>query len=81
MSAGSNDVFLARYNPDGTLAWAKSAGGSDSDAGLGITTLSDNTIAATGYFSGSATFGAGETYQTLLTSEGLIDIFVARYQP
>ena len=28
-SAGGADIFVARYNPDGTLAWAKRAGGSE----------------------------------------------------
>jgi uncharacterized delta-60 repeat protein len=85
-SVGLNNIFIARYNPDGTLAWAKRAGG-DSDyefafeVGNGITTLSDNSTVATGYFSGSATFGPSEPNQTILTSAGGWDIFIARYNP
>ena len=33
----------------------------------------------TGFFDGSATFGAGETNATTLTSAGDADIFVAKY--
>ncbi len=33
----------------------------------------------TGFFAGSATFGAGETNETILTSAGNRDIFVAKY--
>jgi len=80
-SAGIFDVFIARYNPDGTLEWAKRAGGSDYDRGKGITTLSDNSIVVTGYFYGSATFGPGETNQTVLISAGDRDIFIAEYYP
>jgi uncharacterized delta-60 repeat protein len=80
-SAGWDDIFIARYNPDGTLAWAKSAGGSDNDNGLGITTLSDNSTVVTGQFAGSATFGPGEPNQTVLASAGGYDIFIARYNP
>jgi len=78
-SAGGSDMFVARYNADGTLAWAKRAGGSSSDFANGITTLTDNSTAVTGYFNGSATFGSGETNKTDLTSYGSADIFIAHY--
>jgi uncharacterized delta-60 repeat protein len=78
-SAGDHDVFIARYNPDGTLAWAKRAGGSGHEPGFGITTLSENSTVVTGPFWGSVTFGPGEVNQTLLTSAGEKDIFIARY--
>ena len=80
-SAGSGDIFIARYNPGGTLAWAKSAGGLSPDLGYGITTLSDNSTVVTGCFAGSATFGPGEPNETVLTSVGSYDIFIARYNP
>jgi uncharacterized delta-60 repeat protein len=84
-AAGSNDIFIARYNPDGTLIWAKQAGGISgeyiSDVGFGITTLSDNSTVMTGYFTDSATFGPGEPNQTVLTSAGNEDIFIASYNP
>jgi uncharacterized delta-60 repeat protein len=80
-SAGWGDIFIARYNPDGTLVWVKHAGGDSSDYGYGITTLSDNSTVVTGYFYESATFGAGEPNQTILTSTGVEDIFTARYNP
>jgi len=80
-SAGDWDIFIARYNPNGTLAWAKRAGGSRIDSGSRITTLSDNSIVVMGCFSGSATFGQGEANETVLTSNGDLDIFFARYNP
>jgi uncharacterized delta-60 repeat protein len=78
---GGYDIFIARYNPDGSLAWAKSAGSYYGDHGISLTTLSDNSFAVTGYFNISATFGEGEPNETVLVSEGDRDLFVARYNP
>ena len=80
-SAGDDDIFIAQYNPDGTLSWAKSAGGSSYDLGSGITTLSDNSTVLTGYFVGTATFGLGQPNETVLNSAGYKDMFIARYNP
>jgi uncharacterized delta-60 repeat protein len=80
-STGMAEIFIARYNPDGTLKWAKHAGGLKDDIGGAITSLSDDSTVATGYFQGSATFGPGEINQTVLTSAGNLDIFIARYNP
>ncbi len=78
---GRGDVYIARFNPGGTLAWVTSAGGSDNDGGFGIITLSDDSIVVTGTFRESATFGQGEPNQTVITSAGNTDAFVARYNP
>jgi len=80
-SSGDYDIFIARYNTDGTLAWAKRAGGIGEDSGYGVTSLSDNSIIMTGDFTGAAAFGAGESKETILTSNGESDIFIARYDP
>ncbi|HLK44761.1 MAG TPA: hypothetical protein VKT18_02175, partial [Acidimicrobiales bacterium] len=71
-SMGGKDVFVARYNADGSLAWATSAGGSGDDAGLGVAAFADGSCVVTGYFTGTATFGT-----TTLTSGGGRDAFVA----
>jgi hypothetical protein len=65
----------------GNLIWAKSAGEAGNDLGRGITTLSDNSTIVTGRFQGSATFGPGEPNQTVLTSAGSGDGFIARFNP
>jgi uncharacterized delta-60 repeat protein len=77
--AGYRDMFVARFNPDGSLVWAKRAGGISPDEGHGITSLSDNSIVITGHFIGSSTFGMEEFNQTALTSAGESDLFIARY--
>ena len=43
-----------------------------------LDTLPDGGIAVIGTFSGTVTFGLGEPNQTILTAQGVVDIFVAR---
>jgi prepilin-type N-terminal cleavage/methylation domain-containing protein len=78
-SAGADDIFIAKYNADGSLAWAKSAGGSGSDIGFRISALSDGSSIVTGHFQATAIFGQGEVNQTSLVSAGNDDIFIAKY--
>jgi hypothetical protein len=66
-SSGSSDMFVAKYNPDGTLGWAKRAGGIQNDAGAGVGALADGGAVLTGDFYGAATFGEGEPNQTTLS--------------
>ena len=80
-SESKTDIFVARYNPDGSLAWAKQASGILYDYGYGVTTLSDDSTVVTGYFSASTTFGPGEPGETVLITLGHKDIFIARYNP
>ena len=80
-SAGSFDVFVAKYAPDGALLWATRAGGTGSDLGGGIATDGDGNSVVTGRFAGTATFGTGEPNEADLTSAGSNDVFVAKYAP
>jgi hypothetical protein len=85
------DVFVAEYEPGGALNWAVRAGGAgyheedelggDKDVGKHITYLSDGSIAVTGDFYGTATFGPCEPNETTLTAEGIYDVFVMRLSP
>jgi len=78
-STGSGDLFVAKYDSDGLLIWAKQAGGTGGDRGWGIAVDGSGNSYVTGDFSLTATFGAGEVNETTLTSAGGIDIFVAKY--
>jgi hypothetical protein len=80
-STGGSDIFIARYNSNGTIAWAKRAGGSYLEKSCGITTLSDDSTAITGYFYGTAIFGKGEPNETYLISAGGYAMFLARFAP
>ena len=81
VSAGGSDIFIAKFNPNGTLVFAKKAGGTGNDVGLGIAILSDGSSFITGSFQGTAKFGAGEANETDLVSPGASDIFIAKFNP
>lgn len=78
---GATDVFLARYEPDGNLAWVTHAGGSGNVSGRGLSALDDGTALVMGAFSESVVFGRGETNETTLTSTADHDLFVVRFDP
>ena len=78
-SGGGDDMFVAQYDASGLLQWAKRAGGTGSDRGLGIAVDGSGNSYVTGLINGSATFGQGEVNQTTLNSAGIDDIFVAKY--
>ncbi|MBI3722626.1 hypothetical protein HY251_01525 [bacterium] len=72
-SAGGTDAFVARYDGKGALVWAMSAGGTGDDAGAAVAAFADHTIAVSGCFQGTASFGASAA-----TSKGGKDGFVVR---
>ena len=73
-SKGINDVFLAKYNLNGNLLWAKQAGGFKNDEALGVTYDGAGNVYVCGFFNNNATFGT-----TTINGYGENDIFVARY--
>ena len=79
VSLGATDFAVARYNPDGTLAWVKRAGGTEGDTPWGVDTYADGSCAVSGNITGTATFGDGEANETELTAVGEWDILVARF--
>lgn len=73
-SHGNNDIFLAKYNTNGDLLWAKwLGGGPDSDRGYGITEC-NGSVYVTGNFQGACTFEG-----IPINSVGRYDILVAKY--
>lgn len=74
VSAGDYDMFVAKYDAAGTLQWVQKAGGTGDDEGRGVAVDPEGNCYVTGFFSGKATFGAGN-----LQSVGLKDGFVAKY--
>ncbi len=60
-----NDMFVAKYQPDGTLQWIKQVNATRSASGYGITSDRSGAIYVTGELTGSGTFGG-----TTLTSQG-----------
>ena len=77
-STGLFDMFIVKYDTDGNVIWARSAGGTDNDAIIGITTDVTGNIIVTGS-SGSpiCNFGA-----VTLINPGIIgydDVFTVKY--
>ncbi len=67
-SAGNSDIFVVKYNPDGSLAWVKRAGGVGYDLVYDLILLPDDTFLITGHFTQSAVFGPGEPGSVTLTT-------------
>ncbi|MHC4663114.1 MAG: dockerin type I domain-containing protein [Planctomycetota bacterium] len=78
-TSGGYDAYIAKYNPDGTLSWARKDGGFNTEYSKCISLLSDGSIVIAGYFHTSSTFGLGDDNETDLTSAGDYDIFIACY--
>lgn len=75
-SAGGDDIFLIKYDSGGSVVWAESFGSKVDDAGFGITAGHSGSIAVTGTFSDTASFG-----NTKLIAGGASDIFIAKFSP
>lgn len=74
-NSGQEDIFIAKFDPNGNPLWAKKAGGSSYDRGVSITTDPSGNVFLTGYFlSNSVTFG---TY-TLSSATGQ-QMFTVKY--
>lgn len=73
-SVGYDDIFLAKYDANGTHLWSKRLGGTGSDAAWSMAVDGSGNVLVTGAFEGTADFGGGP-----LVSAGNTDIFVAKY--
>ncbi len=70
------DIFTAKLDPAGNWLWAVSAGGTQDDQAWGISVDPAGNSFVTGYFVGTAAFGAHN-----LTGTGGADVFVAKLDP
>lgn len=74
ISSGLRDVFVAKYDSEGSAVWARRAGGLSSDQGNGIAVDIHRNVFVTGEFWGTAGFDG-----VSLMSAGLRDVFLAAY--
>ena len=72
-SSGGTDIFIAKLDPQGNWLWAVKAGGTGDDEGSGICVDASGKVYVTGYFTDSASFGAGT-----LIGNGAEDIFFVK---
>ncbi len=71
--AGSEDAFIARFELNGALRWARILGGFGAEAGFAVARIGSSDLLVCGQFAGTVQFG-----NFSLTTNGLQDIFVLR---
>ncbi|MBI5476247.1 MAG: T9SS type A sorting domain-containing protein [Ignavibacteriales bacterium] len=74
-NAGSSDFFVVKYNGNGDVIWAKSAGGTFDESCNGMTIDHNNNIYILGTFNGSTL----TLDSTTLTNNGGYDFFIIKY--
>lgn len=75
-SGGNDDIFVAKFDPDGTHLWSNRYGDASAQYATDMAVDGSGNVTISGYLSGSVDFGGG-----VLTSAGSIDIFVAKFDP
>jgi len=73
-SYGSQDIFIAKYNPEGAFLWSFRAGGQSADFIMGLALDADQNLVITGYFYDEIYFG-----DTTLAAFGSSDIYLAKF--
>lgn len=73
-SYGSQDVFIAKFSPEGAFIWSSRAGGQSADYVTGLALDTQQNLVISGYYYGSLNFG-----DTTLVSSGSSDIFLAKF--
>lgn len=77
-SNGYYDIFFAKYDINGNLVWAKNLGSTGNDGGESIAVDDDNNVYVTGSFWSTVDFDSSPNNYNL-TSAGLSDIFIAKF--
>jgi hypothetical protein len=72
---GEQDIFIAKYDPDGKFLWTRQIAGLNDERGRGIAVDKQDNVLATGEFIGSLSFGSDKVE----SSSKLKDVFLAKY--
>ncbi len=76
ISAGNDDILLAKYDTVGNFHWGLRAGGKGEDEGFGVAVGPSGNVYFAGYFEKEAAFN-----EFSLKSKGMRDAFLAKYSP
>ncbi len=76
-SAGVADIFLIKYSSAGVCQWGKRFGSTGNDVGVALAVDAADNVVLAGTFNGVVNVGGALN----LTSAGLRDVFVAKYDP
>jgi gliding motility-associated-like protein len=81
-SGNSSDIFVAKYDPDGNVLWAKkqTGGGTSTDEAQGVAADATGNVIVTGTFIGSNII-FGTTTLTNAGSGTSTDMFIVKYDP
>jgi hypothetical protein len=79
VTTGGNDVFLAKFNPTGTLQWARKIGGTSTDLGAWLDLSGDSLLLVSGSYRLNIQFDHGGSTPNFTSSNSNADIFVAAY--
>ena len=74
---GGNEVFLAKYNAQGSHIWSKAFGGTGNDLGFGVDVV-DNMLITSGQYESTVDFDPAASI-TNSTSNGSSDIYVSQF--
>jgi len=77
-NTSDKDVFVARFNTQGQVLWARRAGGVHDDQVSGVAIDSQGDIYLTGYFIGVINLAEGFSIQS---QNGIPDFYLIRYAP
>lgn len=80
-NSGSQDLFLAKYDPGGALLWVISEGGTGAETGYDVEVDQLGNIVITGQFRGTITLGASTYVSGINPTTGVrdFDVFIAKY--
>ena len=71
---GGRDIFIAKYDAQGTFQWVQKAGGTGRDEAKSIKTDNNGNVYVCGMFSGSASFGSN----SVVSGDTYIDSYIAK---
>jgi hypothetical protein len=74
VSAGGDEIFVAKYNSSGTHQWSQRFGSTGSDQGSAVAVDASGNVVVGGQFNNTVNFGGSN-----LVSAGFADAFLAKY--
>ncbi|MES2764753.1 MAG: SBBP repeat-containing protein [Bacteroidota bacterium] len=82
-SRGKNDLFIVKYDSNGQVKWAKSAGGNSKETSMifsrGITADKNGNVYLTGEFYGTSISFGDSTFSSENNTNYLVNYFIVKY--
>lgn len=80
ISAGSGDVFVARFDENGAYVWVRTFGGSGNDSVAGIAADNAGAVYVTGRYTGTVDFDPGVGIDQHTSMGAATDIFITQIE-